>query len=537
MLSVTSDVSASATYQNAPPKPALPDPAQLASSFSDLVDSNLPADPASTLPPAPEPPPAPRVASNAAAPDNTTPRNSQASDQPPSSQSGSSSNSAPPAASDTTNTNAVATTNAPATSSVKSGMAKTPDGKSTDKTSTDTTGKAGDTSDQAKPAEAQTVVQNPIAALIPVVTAPVNPQTTPVNANAPLAIAAAAIAATSSTTAATAPPQLATPTPAPKGATGTTTKTTAAAATIGAATAQQVAADPTATVDAAVEIAAGTPGATTAKTTTGLKTTQLTQGKAATTASAGAAPTTADASASATTSANNANGANAAPQPTADAKPDQANAVGDAVKADAGASSAPSTTAPSPHDHAAAANAQAPAADADPNAQLAVLPQQVSSTAAVNPTDKLTVTQATGAAVPVSGLAVEIAASAQSGKTHFEVRLDPADLGRIDVRIAVDRSGQVTSHQTVEKPETLSMLQQDAPQLQQALNDAGLKTGSGGLQFSLRDQSSQSGQNNFNQSGQPQRLVISEDDTVPAAVAGRSYGRMPGANGGVDIRV
>ena len=184
-----------------------------------------------------------------------------------------------------------------------------------------------------------------------------------------------------------------------------------------------------------------------------------------------------------------------------------------------------------------AAHAQAPAALTDPNAQLAALPQQVSPTGAVNPTDKLSVTQATGAAVPISGLAVEIAASAQSGKTHFDVRLDPADLGRIDVRIAVDRNGQVTSHLTVEKPETLSMLRQDAPQLQQALNDAGLKTGSGGLQFSLRDQS-QSGQNNFNQSGgQPQRLVISEDDTVPAAVAGRSYGRMLGANGGVDIRV
>jgi flagellar hook-length control protein FliK len=141
--------------------------------------------------------------------------------------------------------------------------------------------------------------------------------------------------------------------------------------------------------------------------------------------------------------------------------------------------------------------------------------------------------------VPVSGLAVEIAATAQSGKTHFEVRLDPADLGRIDVRIDVDRNGQVTSHLTVEKPETLSMLRQDAPQLQQALNDAGLKTGSGGLQFSLRDQS-QSGQNNPNNNqtgGQPQRLVVNEEDTIPAAIAGRSYGRMLGASGGVDIRV
>ena len=58
----------------------------------------------------------------------------------------------------------------------------------------------------------------------------------------------------------------------------------------------------------------------------------------------------------------------------------------------------------------------------------------------------------------------------------------------------------------VEKPETLSMLQQDAPQLQQALNDAGFKTGDGGLQFSLRDQSS-SGQNSGNDS-QPQRAAF-----------------------------
>jgi flagellar hook-length control protein FliK len=132
---------------------------------------------------------------------------------------------------------------------------------------------------------------------------------------------------------------------------------------------------------------------------------------------------------------------------------------------------------------------------------------------------------------------VEIAASARSGKTSFDVRLDPADLGRIDVRINVDRNGQVTSHLTVEKPETLAMLQQDAPQLRQSLDDAGLKTGSGGLQFSLRDQSS-SNQNSGNQSGgNAQRLVISEDDQVPAAVAGRSYGRMLGSNSGVDIRV
>jgi flagellar hook-length control protein FliK len=174
---------------------------------------------------------------------------------------------------------------------------------------------------------------------------------------------------------------------------------------------------------------------------------------------------------------------------------------------------------------------------ADNSAQAAAFtaPLQPSSTAPTVP--PLTVAPATGAPVPLSGLAVEIAASVQAGRTRFEVRLDPADLGQIDVRIDVDRSGQVTSHLTVEKPETLSMLQQDAPQLQQALNDAGLKTGSGGLQFSLRDQSS-SGQNNNGNltNGNAHQLVVSEEDTVSPAVAGR-YGRIAGASGGIDIRV
>ena len=133
---------------------------------------------------------------------------------------------------------------------------------------------------------------------------------------------------------------------------------------------------------------------------------------------------------------------------------------------------------------------------------------------------------------------MEIAASAKSGKSRFEIRLDPAELGRIDVRIDVDRNGQVTSHLTVERPETLSMLRQDANQLQKALDNAGLSTGNSGLQFSLRDQS-QSGQQNNNGQSNPNahRLIVSEDDTIPASVAGRSYGRAFGASGGVDIRV
>ena len=210
------------------------------------------------------------------------------------------------------------------------------------------------------------------------------------------------------------------------------------------------------------------------------------------------------------------------------------------MKADASGNSASASAAANAAGNGPAVTAdpsQAPVNSPDSGLQAAGTLQPQQSAAAPTPAPQLTVTAATHAAVPLSGLAMEIAASAKSGKSRFEIRLDPADLGRIDVRIDVDRNGQVTSHLTVERPETLSMLRQDANQLQRALDNAGLSTGNSGLQFSLRDQSSQ-GQNDGGQSNpNAHRLIVSEEDNIPAAVAGRSYGRMLGASGGVDIRI
>jgi flagellar hook-length control protein FliK len=230
--------------------------------------------------------------------------------------------------------------------------------------------------------------------------------------------------------------------------------------------------------------------------------------------------------------------ATVAQQPAVAVKPDATGAT-DAANAGNATGAALATTTPA-HNHAAGNTSERTAtASVDASGQTAVaVPQQLASTA-INSiaTGPLTATAATHA-VPLSGLALEIAASVKNGKSSFEIRLDPADLGRIDVRIDVDRSGQMTSHLTVEKPETLSMLQQDAPQLQRALNDAGFKTGDGGLQFSLRDQSS-SGQNSGNDTNRnnAQRLVISNEDAVPVTPVGRSYGRMLGSSSGVDISV
>jgi flagellar hook-length control protein FliK len=136
------------------------------------------------------------------------------------------------------------------------------------------------------------------------------------------------------------------------------------------------------------------------------------------------------------------------------------------------------------------------------------------------------------AAIPLSGVAIEIAGKALAGKNRFEIRLDPPELGRIDVRLDVDRDGNVTSRLTVDRPDTLDLLRRDAAGLERALQDAGLKTANNGLQFSLRDQSM-----NEQQAGTPGAAVlVANDESLPSIDVIPRY-RLAGQGSGLDIRV
>ena len=139
------------------------------------------------------------------------------------------------------------------------------------------------------------------------------------------------------------------------------------------------------------------------------------------------------------------------------------------------------------------------------------------------------------AAIPLAGVAVEIAGKALAGKNRFEIRLDPPELGRIEVRLDVDRNGNVTSRLTVDRPETLDLLRSDASGLERALQDAGLKTADNSLQFSLRDQSMNQQQANGNSDA---AQVIVKDESLPSLDAiPQNYGRLAGLGSGLDIRV
>jgi flagellar hook-length control protein FliK len=178
------------------------------------------------------------------------------------------------------------------------------------------------------------------------------------------------------------------------------------------------------------------------------------------------------------------------------------------------------------------------AAQSPDGASGAIAPAALSTSAAP------TVTAApspTPTAVPIAGLAVEIASHALSGKNRFEIRLDPPELGRIDVRLDVDREGKVTSRLVVDRPETLDMLRRDAPALERSLQQAGLTTADDALQFSLRDQGGGfGGQNPYSSNnGSPAeaaRTLIPDRD-LPAVEVAAGYSRASVTSAGVDIRV
>src|SRR6266436_5451321 len=566
VFSVTSEAAASLSFQAPPPRSAKPDPSQGNDRFQTLIDSTVPADTANDRAnsTAQQRPVSQRRADDApATADTKRPRDAGPADQAGrnNSEDRDATSRQSSEADSNANTDPIQRSDG-GPNTLKADTARPIEKKSTDPKVTSDTASAADFSSAPdsspvaadsgqRDAAASVTTPNPIAVAIAVTIVATDSPATPAlgNTTAPLAIAAAAIAASSPASAAPAA------SPAQSDTDALAAVTTSAAASVPAVvatTSSDAAANAKVPVQAAASqaVAGSMQQAKTQSTDPALTAAVAVAAPVEAKTTLPKPPVAAPAKTAASSAADDASGA---PDPSAAAKaaetpqsivapppaarPDGGN--GQTPKADAPASPTPASPATEPaHEHSpvnAAAHATAGPSDAGLQATGTVQPQGASATAA--PAASLSVTPATNAVVPLSGLALEIAVSARSGKSRFEIRLDPADLGRIDVRIDVDRNGQVTSHLAVEKPETLSLLRQDAPQLQQALDDAGLKTGNGGLQFSLRDQSS-SGQNNGDQAGRnAHQLIVGDEDAIPAAIAGRTYGRQSGSSSGVDIRV
>jgi flagellar hook-length control protein FliK len=191
---------------------------------------------------------------------------------------------------------------------------------------------------------------------------------------------------------------------------------------------------------------------------------------------------------------------------------------------------------------AAPAQPQIQAAPPQPQPQTGVLPavqpQQAHAGATGSVTQNIQVAQSdsNANANTVSALAVAIAAKSQSGNKQFDIRLDPPELGRVEVRLSIDATGKAQASLSADQPRTLDLLKADAPALTRALRDAGLNVSQNGLNFSLRGQDRQNGGNNFTpRSGRSAQTSLIATSAIGSVQGGANY--QGPADGHLDIRV
>ncbi|MBL6951202.1 MAG: flagellar hook-length control protein FliK [Alphaproteobacteria bacterium] len=90
-------------------------------------------------------------------------------------------------------------------------------------------------------------------------------------------------------------------------------------------------------------------------------------------------------------------------------------------------------------------------------------------------------------------VAMHLSKAAQNGIDRMTIRLDPAELGRVHVKLEVGHDGRTIALVAAERPETLELLQRDSRSLERALQQAGLETDSDSLSFSLSQGDQQGG--------------------------------------------
>ncbi|HCK85192.1 MAG TPA: hypothetical protein DHW63_11960 [Hyphomonadaceae bacterium] len=112
--------------------------------------------------------------------------------------------------------------------------------------------------------------------------------------------------------------------------------------------------------------------------------------------------------------------------------------------------------------------------------------QVASAGTAASGTHQTAAAENTRTAPAAAQVAGEIVRRFTGKSTQFDLRLDPPELGRVEVRLEVSRDHRVTATVTADNPQALAELARHARELQQTLQSAGLELSDAGLSFDLR---------------------------------------------------
>lgn len=87
---------------------------------------------------------------------------------------------------------------------------------------------------------------------------------------------------------------------------------------------------------------------------------------------------------------------------------------------------------------------------------------------------------------PADQVAMKLSSTAKDGGGRVTIRLSPEELGKVDIKMEISKDGMVRAVVSVDRQDTLELLQRDAKGLEKALQDAGLQTDGESLEFDLR---------------------------------------------------
>lgn len=95
--------------------------------------------------------------------------------------------------------------------------------------------------------------------------------------------------------------------------------------------------------------------------------------------------------------------------------------------------------------------------------------------------------------MPINSMAFQMSKQFGRGNSEFQIRLDPAELGKINVKLTVKQGGNVKAHMVVERNDVFELMQRDARALERALTEAGFDGEKVEVELSLGQNTQQDG--------------------------------------------
>jgi len=142
----------------------------------------------------------------------------------------------------------------------------------------------------------------------------------------------------------------------------------------------------------------------------------------------------------------------------------------------------------------------------------------------------------TGPAAQLGAAFIALPAAAPGAAQTLVIRLDPLELGRVQIRVERSQDGPARVALSVERTDTLMLLLQDRPRLDQALDQAGVPAAGRIVEFSLAspqagDTAPRPGGPDPNQAGSPFDAPSGQSGNEPGS-PWNNPGSNPGSNHG-----